>query len=116
MSLEIDKVGRLKIPEKNIQQACIEFLRLERGPNGLPVWEVYETHSHHAYASAGEPGQPDVIAINAAGPLILRLEMKAKGKYRTWEQREWAERHQVKVHTIRSVEELKSVMVMESRH
>jgi hypothetical protein len=105
----------LKVSEAEIQRACIEYLRLQRWPDGSPAWEVYETHTHHAYASAGEPGQPDVVAVHycTSGfdfPVILRLEMKVPGKYATKIQRDWAIRHGVAVYTIRSLEDLKAIV------
>lgn len=81
--LQIDKRGRLRLSEAQVQRACIVLLRLDG-------WRVFETHSHRAFASAGEPGQPDLVCIK--GGRVLFLECKKPGGKAEPHQLEWGRR------------------------
>lgn len=59
-SLKLDGRGRLLVPERNVQQACVELLR-------RLGWLVFETHTD-ARRSMGEAGQPDLVAVSVGVP------------------------------------------------
>lgn len=69
--LALDKKGRLKITEDDVQSACIGLLKTMR-------YRVFVTHERKAYESSGDDGQPDLVAVRRDRTILI--ECKRPGK------------------------------------
>ncbi len=107
--LALDRNGALKLSERQIQKACVDFLRAEG-------WFVFETHSHDARKSMGTPGQPDLVAltrsmvVGTAKVLFIEVKRRRGGRVRE-SQTAWhkhAAEQGFQVLTVRDVDELRA--------
>jgi hypothetical protein len=81
--LGLDRRGRLKLSESDVQRACVEFLEAER-------WRVFVTHEKDARKSSGRKGQPDLVAVRRGENLLV--ECKRPGEKPSPDQVEYGRR------------------------
>lgn len=75
--LALDKKGRLKLLEDDVQRACVELLESER-------YYVFITHERDARKSSGRKGQNDLVAVRRDRTLLV--ECKRPGEKQSPEQ------------------------------
>ena len=107
--MKVDKQGRLKLSEAQIQKACIELLRAEG-------WVVRPAPRDGRKAIRGAfsvpAGEPDLLCVKwyARGWKVLLLECKTLTGKLSDTQHEWADEHLGWGFIVRSVEEVKAFL------
>lgn len=108
--MQINKRGRLKILESDVQRACIDFMRAEG-------WLVRPAPRDARKAAKGAysvpPGEPDLLCVKPNPDRVLWIECKSATGKLSDEQIGWHMKAIVDgydVRTVRSVDELKRIM------
>ena len=110
MRLTVDRKGRLKISEAQLQKACVELLR-------AAGWKVRPAprlgHQQRGGAAYEVPkGEPDLLAVKAPSR-ILWAELKTLDGRVSPEQKSWhaaARKAGFEVVVVRSVDDLREVL------
>ena len=108
--MNLDKRGKIKLSEKDIQRQVIELLRAHG-------WIVRPAPRDGRKAIRGAfsvpAGEPDLIClkhISSFGFAVLLIECKSANGKLLESQKRWAYEHDALVHIVRSVDDVKGLL------
>ncbi|MFH1604498.1 MAG: VRR-NUC domain-containing protein [Pseudomonadota bacterium] len=108
MTLTLDKHGKLKISEAQLQRDCMKLLR-------LCGWYVRPAPKE-SYKAGIPTGEPDLLAVRPGRGLWLELKTpdgKVSDVQRDWHK--WARGRGDEIHVIRSIDELRELIGVSGR-